>query len=346
MSVTPISYKNVLTRIKAGIAPIVPDNICKRTRQLLFNPLTASHFSNQRLEAANTKYLIERFDYILNHLPDNLERTMKRIDNANPKGIIVKATEFIWDFISQTKYTLPPELINKNDPEEFVEAFFRVENGENDLRQLFSGYLIKISEHSSEGIKYDGAQEYKYFISLYCILRASELIAGKQKMPIYHPPFTGSDISKVSSEPEASMLEAESRRVLLPLVMIAGRMKSERLNKWMGTLRKIISEEYPEKILDKMRNAIDSFKEMPDEEVVSRTEKFMETIRKELKLPLGEHVHDRQEIYDRTLGHAQSILETWVLEKVMPGENQLDELESSLKMALICYKYLLENIKE
>lgn len=345
MALTPIHLRTVRPPAQAKAAPGVPDYICKRAGQLLFNPLTAPHFSNQRV--ANAKFLVQKFNDLLGRLPANLERTMERIDNADPTVIIEKATGFIREFISQNGHALPHELINKDHPKEFVEAFFRVENGENDLRQLFSGYLIYISGYPSKSEKYDGPQEYKHFISLYCILRAGELIAGKQNMSAVHPPLTSSDISKSSlEEPETSILTAESRRALLPLVITAGKMKSERLNKWMGVLRKIISEEYPEEILDKIRNAIDPFKEMSGEEVINKAEGFMEAVRKELNLSLGEHIHDRQEIFDRTLGQAQSILDTWVVEKIVPRENRLNELESCLKMALICYKYLLENIKE
>lgn len=294
---------------------------CPRAQQLLFNEIVANHFRNAEVPAA--AHVARNLNKILADPPAAIKDKMmevdqiKREDQRQADALKRWAVVYIRRFIDSTGHPLPGVLAEEQDPNIFLQMYFKIENENNDLRQFCAQALSAANGYLGlmETGKDVGDRVAEHFMPLYIVLRAAELLAGPA--PVVEAPQPAQPRS-------LSMLDSGPRRIL---IAFAGRVSEH----WKGAIKTIAFTNLPDEIKNAIQEAVEKVTALEPAEVEARAQKYYIGIARELDLIPYHQIHDRLEIFARTFGNVQAMINAWEKDQKVPDLRQLQEyLETGL----------------
>ncbi|MDD5382339.1 MAG: hypothetical protein PHH60_01610 [Candidatus Margulisbacteria bacterium] len=314
-------------RTIAGLRAEQAANYCPRVQQLLFNDITAHHFRNAEVSAA--AQIAKNLDEILADPPAVLKGRIMELDQVRPEDkqqadtLKRWAVVYIRRFIGSSSFPLPGVLENENNPDMFLQLYFKIENENNDLRQFCTQALTLTNgalDYQAMG-KDVGDRVADSFMPLYTVLRAAELLAGRP-VEIETP--------RPVQPRSLSMLDTGPRRSLLSF---AGRVNED----WKKAIKAIAFTNLPEEIINSIQAVVARVSVLEQARVETMAQEYYAAISRELNLPPGQQVHDRPEIFARTFGKVQLMINAWEKNQEMPD---LRQLQSYFETGLIFLRYL------
>jgi hypothetical protein len=318
MALDPIRNKPRL-QTQAPAQQVVRPQFCALSVKLLFNRLAGNYFNSPA--GLNLATGLDRF---FSRLSASLSQSANQIDQMD------RARNKISDFLTEKgkNHSIPANL-NAENPT-LIEDFLKQEtNGEYDLGQLCGELSWAMTGIINE-------KTVRHFKNVYYVLRAGQLLAGPASVPnIANPnPVTPANISRAEMDSDYTKLDWETEGKSLKDLF---RFAMTNIPKWKESLQSIVFKtQFPREIREAIRAAITDVKDTL--EISKADNRFFEGVRVDAR---NKQENEAKEILQRTLGEVRSMLDPWI-KREKETTPDLNKLTSSLRLALIYYKFIIE----
>ena len=294
---------------------------CARAKELLLNPLAAPHFGNRAvLSGANTS---KELNELLADLDPLLSAEMAAIEAAGPAAVVRAAAACIREYLADTPGEKPTGLDTEINDADLVWQYSAVHNGFNDLRQYCGSQLTRIDGYRGllrRKPEPRFEQQLKQgFSGLYQVLRAVELLAAQGPAP-------------APAAPRADYIDQAQRQYLLS---VAEKVKG--INERIRDVILRLNIPLPNEIRSAAEEAIGNVRQMGAADRASRMVAFTDLIRREHDIPIGDAIHDRPELYQRTFGLVDAAISAWSESGKLPNPA---EVRVAMEIGLIFVHYL------